>query len=319
MTAFGKFLAYLAATIVLSAIVAPWLYHAGHAVGRTVPFLGFLAETDFVRYFTRSFLIVAVALLWPVVKWIRVSSVADLGLKRNDLRWRDLLIGVVVPFVALWIYGAVLLAFGFYTMKDELPWHRLPAAIGTAIAVAFVEEAFFRGGLFGILRRSMSFRTAAILLSVLFAILHFLKPPEGVIAAADVGWDAGFRVIPQVFSQFSDPTLLLAGCTTLFLISLILCHATAATQSLWLAIGLHAGLVFGARSFSILAQRRQIQLPWVGEDLRIGLLPLIVLAGIWCVIAAYLRFGRRLATERAFGTDPSSQAVEGRPPSRPRV
>jgi membrane protease YdiL (CAAX protease family) len=251
-----------------------------------------LVETDFVRYFTRSFLIVAILLLWPAVRWMRIGNARDLGLERNPLRLRDFAVGCVVPIVALWLYGVFLLQFDFYKMKDPLPWHRIPSAIGTALAVSFVEEAFFRGALFGALRRSAPFWIAASVLSALFAVLHFLKPPEGAFAPRDVGWASGFALIPQVFHQFTDPPLVLAGCTTLFLMSLMLCHVTALTRSLWLAIGLHAGLVLGARSFNILAQRRGQELPWVGEDLRIGLLPLAVLLLLWGAMFIYIRHAR---------------------------
>ncbi len=295
---FGKFLIYLAAVVVLSALAAPWLFHAGRGVGAAVPGLRFLAETDFVRYFTRSFLIVAILLLWPTVRWMRVGTARDLGLERNPLRLRDFAVGSVLPIVALWLYGVLLLQFDFYKMKEPLPWHRIPSAVGTALAVSFIEEAFFRGALFGVLRRSASYWLAATMLSALFAVLHFLKPPEGTLAPHAVVWSSGFALIPEVFHQFSDPLLVLAGCTTLFLMSLILCHATARTRSLWLAIGLHAGLVLGARSFNILAQRRGQALPWVGEDLRIGLLPLAVLFLLWGAVLVYIRHARGAPADR---------------------
>ncbi len=227
-----------------------------------------------------------------------IGSIHDLGLEANPYRARDFLVGSLLPILALWLYGVFLLQFDFYKIKDPLPWHRIPPAVGTALAVSFIEEAFFRGGLLGVLRRSTPFWVAASILSALFAVLHFLKPPEGTIAPDQVGWASGFALIPQVFHQFSDPTLVLAGCTTLFLMSLLLCHATTRTRSLWLAIGLHAGLVLGARSFNILAKRREQALPWVGEDLRIGLFPLFMLLVLWGIVVLYLRYGRARPKDR---------------------
>ncbi len=298
MREFAIIAGYFVATALSAAAIAPPMFWVGRAMGEVVPGLGFLVETEFQRYFNRCFLIAAVALLWPAARLLRVRSLSDFGLQRNPQRGLDAAFGLVVPMVFLWMYGVLLLALDFYRMKDPLPWGRLPSAAGTAIAVGIVEELFFRGALFGLLRRAASTRFAVLSLSALFSILHFLKAPEESIAADAVGWTSGFAMVPLAFHQFAQPGLVLGGFVTLFVLSLILCDATLRTRSLWLAIGLHAGIVFGARSFNILAQRLDERLPWVGPDLRIGLLPVVVLGGLWGAIRLYLLWRERSLAPR---------------------
>jgi membrane protease YdiL (CAAX protease family) len=278
MRDFLKVVTYLLASAILAAAAAPWLFHAGTTLGNAQESLRVLTQTDFQRYFNRSFLIAAVLLLVPLCFWLRVSNIGELGLERNKKWGSDLLFGLFASLACIWCYGAILLLFGFAEFKDPLPWHRLTAAIGTAAAVALVEEAFFRGALLGLFRRTTGKWTSLVLVSALYSILHFLKPSEGIIPAEEVRWWSGFALIPHAFRQFGDPMLLISGFTTLFLLGWLFGVAVFQTRSLWMAIGLHAGAIFAARSFSILTKREEARLPWVGENLMTGLGPLVVLA-----------------------------------------
>lgn len=273
----AKILLYFAATIALAALLAPPLFWAGRALGGAGPAAAMLAEMDFQRYFNRAFLIAALALLWPLARALRIRSVADFGIEPNR-RWRgDLLFGFGAAMACIWAYGAVLLAAGLSEFKDPLPWHRIPSALGTAAAVSVIEEAFFRGGLLGVLLRTLGRRSALVAVSAIYSIVHFLKPPEGAIPPESVTWLSGFALVPLVFRQFAEPLLLLSGFGTLFLLGWIFGAATVATRSLWLAIGLHAGAILAARSFSVLTKRQEAMLPWVGENLATGLAPLAAL------------------------------------------
>ena len=56
--------------------------------------------------------------------------------------------------------------------------------------------------------------------SVLFSIVHFLKPPADDVGPID--WLSGFRALPTCFEKFSEPALLGAGFTTLVFIGWVL-------------------------------------------------------------------------------------------------
>ena len=74
------------------------------------------------------------------------------------------------------------------------------------------------------------------------------------------------------------------------------------TASLWLPIGLHAGWVFGYQLYNKHTDDSPLAaqwVPWVGEDLKIGLIPLVVititgaLASLWIDLSRKPSFGER--------------------------
>jgi membrane protease YdiL (CAAX protease family) len=154
--------------------------------------------------------------------------------------------------------------------------------------VALIEEALFRGLFLGVLLRGSRPLTAALLSSAIFSIVHFLKAPDQT--STSVGWTSGFISLAHSFDQFTEPMLVLAGFTTLFLIGVILAHARQCTRSLWLPIGLHAGWVFASGAFNKIAHREIVALPWLGKNLLIGVVPLGVCFVSWILLGAWLKY-----------------------------
>jgi membrane protease YdiL (CAAX protease family) len=284
---------YFAAVLALGALLAPWLYWGGTWLGGVVPSLEFLQRVTFQRYFNRAMLVAAIALLWPLVKALHVRSWSDLGLVPNRSWQRDLWVGFGLACGLLFALGAVLLCTGLYDWRAPLKYSALTNAATSAAAVSLLEEALFRGALLGVVFRSARAWPAQIFVAALFAIVHFLKPPENtaqVLAAlGPIHWLSGFQLLPKLFWQFSEPWLLLGGFITLFAVGLTLGLVTRATHSLWCAIGLHAGWVFGLKIFSACTVPTSADLlPWVGQNLLIGLAPLLTVA-ITAAILFWLR------------------------------
>ncbi len=271
-----RILAYFAGVVLLGAVLAPWLFWAGNAVAaRGV--LTFLGEVPVQRYFNRAILVAAVLLLWPVVRSLRIGGWRDFGL-RPDRRWRwHALAGFALGGVLVALMAAAYTKLGFYEWRSTLPWGALPPLLLSAFTVAVIEETLFRGAIFGLFRRSLLPHAALMWTTALFAILHFLKPDED-FKIERVGWLSGFTLLPHSFHQFAEPMTLLAGFTTLFTLGWVLGYATLRMRSLWMSMGLHAGVVFVKMSFSKLARRETSYLPWVGTDLQTGLVPVAVLA-----------------------------------------
>ena len=82
---------------------------------------------------------------------------------------------------------------------------------------------------------------------------------------------SGFVLLPHSFWQFGDPLLVAGGFTTLFFVAMILAWARLATRALWLPIGLHAGWIFGLKTFSALSRHRAPRSLWFGDSLLVGL------------------------------------------------
>lgn len=290
----GKILAYFFGVIVWGALLAPPLYWAGQAVAAQ-GVLTFLAETDFQKFFNRGVLIAAIVLIWPTIRWLRIGGVKELGLE-PDPRWgKRLVVGFLIAGALVLALGVVYVFMDIYRWKKTLPWGRLPTIMLSAVVVSLLEESLFRAGILGLFRRSLSTRAAILWTSIIFAAVHFLKPDDKV-ELANVTWLSGFELIPHVFHQFSEPMLLLGGFTTIFVLALMLGDVTVRTRSLWMAIGLHAGVVFAKMSFSKFTKRDEAHLPWVGEELQIGLVPVGVLLIAWLIAWLWLRYVDRPST-----------------------
>lgn len=271
----------------MGAALAPWLYWAGLYVSH-FPQLGFLANTDFQRYFNRSVLISAFLLLFPILHWIGLRRFKSLGLRRNPRRLRHLLGGFAISAATIFALGALLYQLDVLDLKDPLPWNLLPPIFLTAITVALIEEIFFRGAILGLIRQTFTTRPAAVFVSALFSIVHFLKPEKEQLSA--VNWHSGFELLPTAFWRFSDPLIVLGGFTAIGILGLMLAHATIRTSSLWLAIGIHSGLIFGKMGLNKVTKRLQDVTPWFGSDITIGIGSILILLFLWAIIwLVYLR------------------------------
>lgn len=289
----AKLAVYLAALVLVAVAIAPLLFWSTQALVAHGLF-SFLAKYDFETYFHRAVLIAAAVLLWPFLRVSGVRRITDLDLKSNPRWGRDLMAGVVLSMVPLLCCGALLVGFHVYSLRHVFVWSRLGKLILTAITVPLIEEAFFRGIILGVLLKGGRKYLAILAVSALFAIVHFLKAPDRT--SATVTWTSGFNSISHAFAQFGSPIMLLSAFATLFLIGCILADARVLTRSLWLPIGLHAGWIFGSGLFSLIARRQMLALPWLGNNLLVGVIPLGVATITWILVRAWLRH------------DPSSKA-----------
>jgi len=287
----AKIFVYLAAVILLGAVLAPPLYWgaqwlASHGI------LPALAAFKFQKFFDRAALIAALALLWPAVRWLHVNGWRDLGLEPDPHAWRHLLAGFLIAGLGVAAMGFAYVHFGVYRLRSQISWEGLPMIALSAITVAILEEALFRGAILGLLRRSLCPYAALFWVSALFAIVHFLKPDES-FDPGPVGWSSGFALIPHAFHQFAEPMTFLAGFTTLFALGWLCGEAALRTHALWMSIGLHAGVVFVKMSFAVISKRRTTHLPWIGNELQIGLVPVGVLLLGWLVVLLWLKYENR--------------------------
>jgi membrane protease YdiL (CAAX protease family) len=270
-------------------VLAPPLYWGGQALAAHGIFTEFLTSVPFQRFFNRAILVAAILLLWPTVRSLKIGSVRELGLE-PDPRWRThLAIGFGIAAVLVAAMAGVFAAFAIYKWRVPLQWGALPKIAVSAITVAFLEEALFRGGMFGLFRRSMRPWPALFWVTAIFAIVHFLKPDEK-FHPTHVTWMSGFQALPHSFHQFAEPMTLLAGFTTIFTLGWVLGYATWRTRSLWMAIGLHAGVVFVKMGFSKMTKHKITALPWIGDELQIGLVPVAVLAFSGVCVWLWLRY-----------------------------
>ena len=283
----ARLLVYFAATILIGALLAPIFYWSGQSLVAQGHF-PFLATVDFERYFHRALLVAAIVLLWPLFRSVRVRGMEDLVLARNPNWSRDLFAGFLFAAIPLLCCGAILIALHFYSLQPAVSGLALTKIIPTAAVVPAIEETFFRGLILGVLLRGSHRNMPIFVTSALYSIVHFLKAPEQT--SAIVIWNSGFNSIAHSFAQFTDPILVAASFTTLFLIGWILADARMQTRSLWLPIGLHAGWIFASGSFYRIAESKIVMLPWLGRNLLVGIVPLGVGCLTWLIIRGWLKY-----------------------------
>jgi membrane protease YdiL (CAAX protease family) len=287
----ARLLAYLLATILIGALVAPPLYWGSQWLAAHGVF-PFLSRIDFESFFHRALVLGAIVLAWPFLRAIRVGRLTDLGLAPNSHRRQHCVAGFLLAITPLLCCGAVLVAAHIYSLRAQVAWSIFGKIIAATLFVPLVEEAFFRGLILGILLRSGRVYLAMFITSALYSIVHFLKAPEGTSTV--VTWMSGFKSIGHSFGQFAEPVLLAAAFSTLFLIGWILADARLQTRSLWLPIGLHAGWIFANGMFNRIARRDILLLPWLGRNLLVGIVPLAICLLTWLLVRVWLRYyGRR--------------------------
>jgi len=116
-------------------------------------------------------------------------------------------------------------------------------ALAGALLVGLVEEAVFRGGLFGGLQESMGPVAAAFVSSFIFAVLHFAEPipSAGVVRGH---WDSGLSMVPDLFCGLLTGADVQPFILTVFVMALVLCLFFRRQGSIYFIVGLHAGWVW---------------------------------------------------------------------------
>tara|TARA_R110002096_G_scaffold83431_12_gene193472 strand:+ start:1052 stop:2056 length:1005 start_codon:yes stop_codon:yes gene_type:complete len=293
-----KILVFVAGTMLIGAILAPFLYDGGKFVvaeswlegGWLDGINGSMNRAKFPRYFNRAILGGALLMLYPTLKWMNSGREGGgsfrqfLMLEPNSAWWRHLLLGFAVAGSSLVLLGWAYVANGWYLLREtDKPMLEIIAeALGTGVAVGLLEEFVFRGALYAVLSKVLKPRALFFSVAIFFAVIHFFNAPHGLevseVTAGTGFWMIG-RIFQHFFSQFGDLYFLLSEFAVLFAIGLVLGFTREKTGSLWLGIGLHAGWVFGVKLLSPLTQRafeRKEMMPWLGDSLRVGAISFLV-------------------------------------------
>jgi membrane protease YdiL (CAAX protease family) len=187
--------------------------------------------------------------LWPFLRVMDLDDRRMLGFGISRPRflgalWRGWLLGVAILLVL--VLNLMLLET---RVPDAAKENWLAGLVGKSIrcligglSIGLLEEGFFRGALYSAIRRDGAVRSAVFWSSLLYALLHFMKPhalPEG--AAFD--WMGAWRMFVHVFAgvfQWNH----LDSMAALFLAGVFLALVRERCGHIGWCIGLHAGWVF---------------------------------------------------------------------------
>lgn len=282
----AKLGAYIVAVVVTGALLAAPLFWGA----QTLLAMGVgpdLTRYGFRSFFHRGLLIAGLAFLWPLLRSLRIKGWRDLGLQPNR-RWKnDLGAGVSFAVLPLALVAVGLVVAGIYEVRSVPRWSGLWQVALAAVFVPLIEEAFFRGFLLGVLQRNGHALVALLLSSGLYSIVHYLKAPDR--AVTEVQWNSSFGLLAEAFHSFqAEPLPTIAACLTLFVLGLIMGDARLRTRSLWLPVGLHAGWVFANGAFTKIARHEIDFLPWIGRNLLVGFIPILVVSVTWLLLRFWL-------------------------------
>ena len=247
MRPFRALLIYLAVVFIGGALLAPWLYWLAQSWAQLIPKI---AGAPFHRFVDRSFLILALAGLWPLLRAFGATSLREVGLALPYGQFKKFSGGLLLGFFSLAIVAGMAVGFGDRVFVQNLTPHKIVGtifgAIATAAIVATLEEILFRGGIFGGLRRMIYWPIALIISSMIYALVHFLQRAE--ITGAII-WNSGLILLPRMLRGFADFRALVPGFFNLTLAGVLLGLAYQRTGNLYFSIGLHAGWIFWLKTY----------------------------------------------------------------------
>ena len=304
---YQRVLLYLVSVLLLTSLLSPWVYALWDLF--LGPWLAALTEWQDHRYplskiFNRLFMILAISLFFPCRRLLKIGSMGQLGLHSMREGYRDLLKGFSIALASIIFLGAAMGLAEVFTIYFRLPFsvglERSVKAMFAALTVGFLEEIFFRGMIFKGLLEDWRPTGAFVGASLFYSAIHFVKPAqksylEGLEPLA------GFSHLIHTFEQFLNPLSILPGLVGLFLLGMLLSYAFFRTNSLYLSMGLHAGLVFGIKTIRIYGNYTREDLGWIfgSSDPKIisGIAAWIGIVAIGVFIHSITRKRQKLITE----------------------
>lgn len=248
------FLSFMAYTFIVGALISPWAYSFIQSIssGAESGLFKYLNGQDFGKISNRCFMIVAATGIYPMLKAFNAFNKKDLG---YDIPRKDFLreAGKGLPFgiFSLSVLAVLILYFGLRIPEPGAGPGKFIGAfakmIPGAIALAFIEETFFRGIILNSMSRTLKVRTTIIISSILFASVHLLRNKSN-IAITTVDWSTGFYYLSLTLQNYANPDML-GSWLTLFACGVFLSFVSLYYGNIARCIGIHMGWVLVIRGF----------------------------------------------------------------------
>lgn len=245
---------------------------------------------NYGKIMRRIFMIAAIIVFLFSRKSLGLIHLAANGFKRRQSWKKEIAAGLIVGICSLLIYGAFTLFVGVQHIETDLPSNsRLIIKpfiyLFEACLIGLFEETLFRGFILQGLMKDLSVSISVISGSLFYAALHFFSFKVAVSPGFEpfVGFSTLIKFfIPAVF----DLHLILPYIIGLFIVGVVLSLAYVHTRSLYLPIGLHAGLVLGVKLNRFFLDHNHNMSNWFFGDGRIvtGIFGWIFLAGVLVII-----------------------------------
>ena len=236
------FLAAILGTLLIAALLGWPVWQVAHAWQPEWPF------HKVVSRFWQLLLLVGLVL---AVRRLGLRGRDDwgYGLERGPFI-RQLLAGLAIGLATMLPMTIAMQALGLLVWRPDftatLLLNGIAAGALTGLAVAIVEETFFRGLMFRAVLRESGLAAALWSTALLYSAIHFLARAR--IPQVEIGWDSGIALLGSAFSRYADPASIVDSFVTLLLVGLILGLVRHRTGSIAAGIGLHMGWVWVIKS-----------------------------------------------------------------------
>lgn len=261
---------------IIAAIVSPFAAAAVAAMGFHFPF---------PRIFDRTVMAVLAAALVYQARALRIAALLRHGFDRPVRNLPHATRGFLVAIVAIAVLVFVAAAMGAHAKEGALGiWGSMPKLFVAAIAIAILEEGFFRAFLLGGMEGDFGRTGAVALSSAIYSLAHLVRAPARFYLAG-IHPLAGFGNLGASLGHLAHPIALLPMFVGLFLLGIVLAEAFLRTGTVYFSVGLHAGFVVGAKLWPRMTAAG-IALPlWLGGY---GPQPLISGFAAWAIAVALL-------------------------------
>ena len=273
----ARFAIALVAGLVAAVIVAPIAALAVAHAGWRFPFPRIFDRTVMVTLF--------LAMLWAA-RDLQLGSLLARGFKhpRKESSLR-VLRGLAVSFCAIAIlFALALTAGGSDAANFGAVASRVPGYILSAIAIAIIEEGFFRAFLLGGMRNDFGNMGALLASSAFYAVAHLVRSPAHFYVTRYEP-TAGLMNLAHSMDQLSHPASAIPTLVGLFLLGIVLGKAYLLTGSVYFSIGLHCGFVLGAKLWPKIIINHATQPWWIAGP---GAVPLISAPAAWVIAIVIL-------------------------------
>jgi hypothetical protein len=233
----GWFLAAIAGTLLLAALLAWPAYQLAHALQ---------PAWEFHKVVSRFWQLLMLAGIAFVVWHLQLRRRADWGYGLSRARFlRQAAAGLAFGIATMLPMALAIVALGIRDPRPGLDASMLLGGVATGLlsglAVALLEETFFRGLMFRAVERESGLPAALWSTALLYAAIHFLGRAK--VAHADVDWDSGIRLLGAALARFAEPIAISDAFITLAIVGLFLGLVRHWTGNIAACIGLHMGWV----------------------------------------------------------------------------
>ena len=280
----ARFALVLVAGIVAAIIFAPLAAVAVSAAGWHYPF---------PRIFDRTVMATLLIAMLFAARDLNLASLLSRGFTHPA---RPSIVrairGFVVAMIAIAIlFGLALAVGGGGVGNHEAAAALIPKYFLSAIAIAFIEEAFFRAFLLRGMAGDFGNRIALIASAAIYAVAHLVRSPARFYVT---GYEpaAGLVTLAHSIDQFTNPAIAIPTLIGLFLLGVVLGEAYLLTGSVYFSIGLHCGFVLGAKLWPKIILNRAAIPWWIAGG---GAIPLVAGGAAWVIAIAIFATLRPIA------------------------